>query len=86
MLKVAVSVISNMNVQWVKVLGNKYGVISRWSSSIHPSNCSFLLKALSNIWEDVANGVYWELGNGRAVKLKQIPTALTTRDDGFKGS
>ncbi|KAH1084349.1 hypothetical protein J1N35_024110 [Gossypium stocksii] len=56
-----------MNAVWVKVLRNKYGVISRWSASIHPSNSSFLWRAVSNIWEDVVNGVYWALGNGRTV-------------------
>ncbi|PPR91334.1 hypothetical protein GOBAR_AA29348 [Gossypium barbadense] len=53
----------------LKVLRNKYGVISKWSSSIHPSSCSFLWRALYNIWEDVPNGVNWALGIGRIVSF-----------------
>lgn len=59
----------NTEALWVQMLRNKYGVFELIVNSINRTHCSYLWKSLSEVWEEVKNGLVWSVRDGCLVNF-----------------
>ncbi|MBA0686233.1 hypothetical protein Goari_013845 [Gossypium aridum] len=70
-MKLAYQIVTKPDTLWVRVLRSKYKMLDVCPLLVNRSNCSYVLRSISNVWDQFRKNLYWSLGNGRSVSFIQ---------------
>ncbi|KAK5775823.1 hypothetical protein PVK06_043768 [Gossypium arboreum] len=68
MLKLGYSLITKTEALWVQILKPKYNLVESMTESIMRNRCSYIWKAVAQVWPLLRSNMIWSIGNERSVR------------------